>query len=225
MWKVWEFLGHPVFQQEKRGDNRPSPILFYQHHAWWAVMTEPMAGQKKLEPKLLGKAEIGKDHNTMYWPAMEWRFPPHSPQVAKHIEILSNDYWVNDQYMHVRNLLEPSLRVAADERKLVMELQLQSNMDADYIRALEAEIHELQADKGNGKGQAQKGKFIQSVHKTGWMNKMTALIGAIHQENAPKVAHLCQRFLRCTCKCVCIVAVMLICVFYRWCRFSNPDIL
>jgi hypothetical protein len=200
--------------QEKREDNRPSPVLFYEHHAWWVMMTEPLAGQKKLEPKLLGKAEIGCGHSSMYWAAMEWRFPPDSQQVAKHIEITSNDYWINDKYMAIRRVLETAIRFAADEKQKNMELQLQSNIDADTITDLRIQIDELEAENSKGKGKAGKGKFLQTVLKTGWMNKMIALIGAVHTENTGRMEYLCRTFLGCRCKCVCVVALMLICVFY-----------
>jgi hypothetical protein len=232
-WKVGEFEGHPVYMQEPKPGRFAAPVAFQHHHAWWICTLDPLPWQKHNEPKWLAKAEISCNAGTMDWAPMDWYFPPSSTQKAKFIEVMPNSTWINEHYKKLRRSFVSQLNTMAADRVTIINLKAELNANRARVATLTEQLARLNAqpvglqpdalnwpqpqgldDKGKGKGKGAGGKGDGVQVKTGWLNKMVALIGAIDSRNWQRVYHLCDAFLGCICKQLCTVALMLTCVVY-----------
>jgi hypothetical protein len=232
-WKVGEYHGQSVFLQEDRTDNRPSNVLFDEEPEWLLCALDPLPGQKKPQPKWLGRGLVPAQGLPVDLHWVKWHFPPSSVSWSRNMECIPLAWWANDWYQMARAELSLQLEGEATRHGLVSDMQEELAAKDLFIHQLRADLQHFNEEHANyqhpaepvdlaevrrqreaniwvnyghdprhkGKGKAKCFQHATAqLAKTGWFNKMIALLGAVQIGNQERIKELADKFVGCKLK-------------------------
>jgi hypothetical protein len=223
-WKVGEYQEQGVFLQEPRADDYPAIVAFWDGVSWLLCTLDPLPNQKKNMPREIGKGIVLEGEIPSNWGKAKWHFPASSEVADDHIEVIYNDFFVNDWYCMASSDLQAFGAEEAVRRKVVKAMHSElSDKDLEIIE-LKKQLGHYNWYSRNYQGiqepslaslaEARKERLIQVAQpddeaapkgkgkgkpqkagKYGWMNKMIALLGAHKVGKKGKLNYLVNKFL------------------------------
>ena len=168
--RYWR-IGIDCFKQEERSDGF-SVFLFYVEQEWWITSHPSMPG---LDSPWIARASPRSNSSYLQLDKLDWRCPVWDRDV-------NPSMWVKSVYI---SLEEERLEQVADSITLVDQRQAALDLKQAELERVSAEYEEL---KGEVLLPKQKPKDFMRTPvgktpakaKTGWFNKMLALLSAFH---------------------------------------------